>query len=98
MGRVITVEQLLKDVLHMFEGNVQDPAVFVNALREFHGTEPAQRGAAANALSEAIIRKRVDLAEVRRLLLDQGEHDLLDSLNRLVDLIEPYIEEGGVEE
>ena len=82
----------------MFEGQVRDPQVFVEALREYHETEDEQRGELANALSELIIAKRVDLAAVRQLLLDTGEHELMDSLDRLVELIEPYIEEGGVEE
>ena len=82
----------------MFEGQVQDPRVFIEALREFHQTEELQRGELANALSEAIIAKRVDLAAVRHALLDTGEHELIDTLDRLLDLIEPYIEEGGVEE
>lgn len=82
----------------MFEGSVQDPRVFVEVLREFHATPAEARGELANALSEAIIAKRVDLAAVRQELLDQGEHELMDTLDRLLDLIEPYIEEGGVEE
>ena len=82
----------------MFEGRVHDPQVFVEALREFREAEVERRGELANALSDAIITKRVDLAEVRHVLLDAGEHDLMDTLERLVDLIEPYIEEGGVEE
>lgn len=82
----------------MFEGQVQDPGVFVAALRQYHETPPAGRGELANALSELIIRKRVDLAAVRHELLATGETDLMDSLDRLIDLIEPYIEEGGVEE
>ncbi len=55
-------------------------------------------GSLANALSDVIITKRVDLAQVRRSLLEQGAHELMDTLDRLIDLIEPYIEEGGVEE
>ena len=94
----ISIEELLRTILPMFEGNVQDPKVFVVTLREFHGAEASRRGHLANALSELIIRKRVDLAEVRGLLLEGGEADLLDTLDRLIDLIEPYIEEGGVEE
>jgi hypothetical protein len=82
----------------MFEGQVQEPAVFIQALRAFHEADANGRGALANALSEAIIAKRVDLAEVRHALLGAGEHELMDALDRLVDLIEPYIEEGGVEE
>jgi hypothetical protein len=82
----------------MFESNVQDPKVFVEALRQFHQTQEDQRGELANALSELIITKRVDLAAVRHLLVDTGEHELMDTLDRLLDLIEPYIEEGGVEE
>lgn len=82
----------------MFEGQVHDPRVFIEALREFHETEERQRGELANALSELIIAKRVDLAAVRRLLVDEGEQALMDTLDRLLDLIEPYIEEGGVEE
>ena len=82
----------------MFEGQVQDPRVFIAALREFHESDVARRGGLANALSEMIITKRVDLGAVRQALLDTGEHELMDTLDRLVDLIEPYIEEGGVEE
>ena len=82
----------------MFEGQVHDPRVFVAALREFHEAPAEQRGELANALSDAIITKRVDLAEVRRVLLDGGEHELMDTLDRLLELIAPYIEEGGVDE
>ncbi len=82
----------------MFEGQVHDPKAFVEALREFHGAAAEERGAMANALSEAIISKRVDLAEVRTVLIGEGAHELMDTLDRLLDLIEPYIEEGGVEE
>ena len=85
-------------MIQMFEGQVHDPNVFIEALREFHEAEAQRRGPMANALSDAIITKRVDLAAVRQALLDGGEHELMDTLNRLIDLIEPYIEEGGVEE
>ena len=82
----------------MSEGRVHDPQVFIEALREYHETEASQRGELANTLSDAIITKRVDLAAVRQMLLDTGEHALMDTLDRLLDLIQPYIEEGGVEE
>ena len=82
----------------MFEGQVQEPKVFIATLREYHEAEANQRGHMANALAELIVRKRVDLAAVRHALLDAGEHELMDTLDRLLDLIEPYIEEGGVEE
>lgn len=82
----------------MFEGQVHDPNVFIAALREFHGAQPESRGHLANALSDAIVAKRVDLAAVRQALLDDGEAELMDTLDRLLELIEPYIEEGGVEE
>ena len=82
----------------MFESNVQDPRLFIEALRQFHETQEDQRGELANAISDLIITKRVDLAAVRNLLIDTGESELIDTLDRLLDLIEPYIEEGGVEE
>ena len=94
----ITVEQLVRDVLKITMPDVQDPRVFVEALRQYHYTSKEEQGELANALSELIIAKRVDLAAVRQQLLDTGEAGLMDTLNRLVDLIEPYIEEGGVEE
>ena len=97
MGEMSVVE-LLRGMLPMFDRHVQDPQVFIAALRDFHGATDDQRGHLANALSELIIGKRVDLAEVRHALLDTGEHELMDTLDRLIDLIEPYIEEGGVEE
>ena len=85
-------------MIAMFEGQVQDPGVFIAALREYHESNPEARGHLANALSEAIITKRVDLAAVRHALLETGAHELMDTLDRLLDLIEPYIEEGGVDE
>jgi len=85
-------------VIRMFEGRVQEPKAFIEVLREFHEGQASERGKLANTLSDAIISKRVDLAAVRQVLLDSGEHELMDTLDRLIDLIEPYIEEGGVEE
>ena len=82
----------------MFEGQTHDPNVFIAALREYHDSPAEQRGHLANAMSDAIIHKRIDLAAVRQALLDHGDHELIDTLDRLLDLIEPYIEEGGVEE
>lgn len=82
----------------MFEGQVHDPQVFIALLREFHDADAAARGGLANALSDAIVAKRVDLAAVRQVLVDTGEAELMETLDRFVDLIEPYIEEGGVEE
>ena len=80
-------------------GRVHTPEVFIEALRQFHQThELKPRGELANLLSDAIITKRVDLAAVRQALLDGGEAELMDELDRLIDLIEPYIEEGGVDE
>lgn len=92
------MDQVIQIIMSMFERNVQDPRVFVEALRQYHAAEVAERGDLANVLSDLIITKRVDLAEVRQLLLDQGDNALLDELHRLIDLIEPYIEEGGVDE
>ncbi len=94
----MTVEELVRGLLKMGDGQVQDPQVFVAALRQYHEADEGERGDLANALSDFIITKRVDLAEVRNLLLETGEHELMDALDRLIDLIEPYIEEGGVEE
>ena len=82
----------------MFEGQVQEPKVFIETLRAFHEAPADQRGQLANAMSDLIISKRVDLAAVRQALLDTGQADLMETLDRLIDLIEPYIEEGGVEE
>lgn len=84
--------------MEMSGSRVHDPQVFIQALREYHEAPADQRGELANALSDAIITKRVDLALVRQSLLDGGEAELLDELERLIDLLEPYIEEGGVEE
>jgi hypothetical protein len=89
------MDQVVSLIMSMFERNVQDPRVFVDALRQYHQADVAERGDLANALSDLIITKRVDLAEVRQVLLDEGGHELLDELDRLMDLIEPYIEEGG---
>ncbi len=82
----------------MFEANTHKPELFIAALQQYHDTEGSEKGELANALSELIIRKRVDLGQVRLSLLDAGDAVLIDTLDRLMDLIEPYIEEGGVEE
>ena len=78
--------------------DVEDPRLFVERLRAFQSASGDERGTIANILSDLIITKRVDLAAVRQQLLDTGQADLMDTLDRLIDLIEPYIEEGGVEE
>ena len=82
----------------MAERPLHDPQIFIEVLREFQVTPAARRGELANAMSEAIITKRVDLAAVRQALLDTADDGLLQTLDDLIDLIEPYIEEGGVEE
>ena len=82
----------------MMVERVHDPVVFIAVLREYHEAPVDGRGALANAMADSIITKRVDLAAVRQQLLTTGAHDLLDTLDRLIDLIEPYIEEGGVDE
>ena len=82
----------------MFEEQTQDPNMFIQTLREFHETPTEQRGQLANHMSDLIVGKRVDLGAVRQELLKTGLGELIETLDRLVDLIEPYIEEGGVEE
>ena len=91
------MDQVISIIMSMFEQNVQEPNLFIEALRRYHEANAAQRGDLANALSELIVAKRVDLAQVRQTLLDTGERDLMETLDRLMDLIEPYIEEGGVD-
>ena len=62
---------------------------------EFSESPADARGAVANQLSDVMLKKQVDLAQVRRALLDEGAHELLDTLDRLMDLIEPYLTEGS---
>ena len=85
-------------MVNMFGGQTQDPQVFISALRQYLEADEAERGEIANALSEAIVHKKVDLAEVRQILLDTGQADLMDALDQFLDLIEPYLMEGGSEE
>lgn len=82
----------------MSENHMHDPQLFIAVLREFHEADATARGSLANALSDVIITKRVDLAAVRQTLLETGAHELMDTLDRFIELIEPYIEEGGVDE
>lgn len=82
----------------MFEGQVRDPRLFVEALRQFHEMHERDRGELANQLGDLIIQKRVDLAEVRQVLIDESEGALMATLDELLALIEPYLEEGGVDE
>lgn len=72
----------------------RDPESFIALLRDFQAAGASGRGHMANALSDAILRKHVDLAEVRRQLIDSGEIELYDTLERLMDLIEPYLMEN----
>ena len=76
---------------------LHDPQIFIAVLREYHEAPADGRGALANALSDAIVHKRIDLAEVRQALIDAGDHELLDTLDRLLDLIEPYLEGGDTD-
>ncbi|MBI3996579.1 MAG: hypothetical protein HY352_02860 [Candidatus Omnitrophica bacterium] len=92
------MDEVVGIIMSMFEQNIQEPNLFIEALRQYHEANTAQRGDLANALSELIIRKRVDLAQVRQLLLREEEHALISTLDALLDLIEPYLEEGGVDE
>jgi hypothetical protein len=78
--------------------HLHDPDVFIDVLREFHAAPQERRGPLADRMTEAIITKHVDLAVVRHTLLEQDARELLDTLERLMDLLEPYIEEGGAEE
>lgn len=82
----------------MFEGQVRDPRLFVEALRQFHEMDEQERGDLANQLADLIIHKQVDLAEVRQVLIDEGEGVLMETLDTLLAMIEPYLEEGGVDE
>ncbi len=82
-------------MVNMFGGQTQDPQVFISALRQYLEANEGDRGEIANALSEAIVAKKVDLAEVRQILLDTGQADLMDALDRFLDLIEPYLMEGS---
>ena len=75
-----------------------EPAAFIDALRAYAAAPAAQRGAFANALSDAMISKRVNLAAVRQQLDEGGERELLDALDQLQDIIEPYLLEEGVDE
>lgn len=85
-------------VSYMFEANTHDPELFIASLQQYHDAQGPEKGELADTLSELIVRKRVDLAQVRLRLLDAGEALLIDTLDRLIDLIEPYLEEGGVDE
>ncbi len=76
-------------------GHLHDPERFIEALRAFHATAEGSRGSMANALSDAILRKQVDLGLVRQRLVDAGEIELYDELDRFMDLIEPYLSDSG---
>ena len=74
---------------------IKDPDSFIDALRRYHETPETARGHLANAMVDAIIGKHVDLALVRRQLLDGGHAELYDTLERLMDIVQPYLEEIG---
>ncbi len=76
-------------------GHLHDPDRFIEALRTFHAAQEGSRGRMANELSDAILRKQVDLGIVRQRLVDAGEIELYDELDRFMDLIEPYLSDSG---
>ncbi len=79
----------------MSQEHLHDPAAFIAVLRQFHSTPHGQQGHLANRMSDAILRKYVDLAQVRRELVDGGEIELYDTLEQLLNLIEPYLQDTG---
>ena len=79
----------------MHAGHPHDPLGFIAVLRAFQEAPEDRRGPLANVMSDAILGKHVDLAQVRRELIDGGEIELYDMLEQLLSLIEPYLQETG---
>jgi hypothetical protein len=79
-------------------GHLHDPDAFIEVLREFRAAAPERRGPLADRMTDAIVTKHVDLAVVRHTLMAGEAQELLDTLEALMDLIEPYLEEGSAEE
>ena len=82
----------------MFDCGMHEPQAFVEHLEAYRISALKEQSQLANKLSDAIIGKRVDLSVVRQILLDNGRQDLMETLDHLLEVIEPYIEEGGVHE
>jgi hypothetical protein len=72
--------------------------LFIETLRAYHESDGEQRGELASALANAIITKQVDVEALREELRGTGEQELADTLDRLLDLIEPDREEDGSNE
>ena len=70
-----------------------DTAAFLDELRQWRAEGGQPTGARANKIAEEIMKGHLHLGEVREQLLQSGEADVVDALNALVDLIEPYLQE-----
>ena len=66
---------------------------FLDELRQLHAEGGQVTGPRANKIAEEIMKGHLHLGEVREQLLHNGEEDVVETLNALVDLIEPYLNE-----
>ena len=66
---------------------------FLDELRQLHAEGGQISGPRANRIAEAIMAGHLHLGHVREALMERGEADVVDTLNALVDLIEPYLQE-----
>ena len=70
-----------------------DHAEFLDELRQWRAEGGQPTGPRANKIAEEIMNGHLHLGEVREQLMSSGEADVVDALNGLVDLIEPYLQE-----
>ena len=77
---------------------MMDQETFLHELRQLHAEGGQITGPRANRLAEAIMVGNLHLGEIREALLHNGETDVVQTLNALVDLIEPYLNEDVAED
>lgn len=75
-----------------------DITEFLEELRQLHAEGGQPTGARANRIAEEIMKGHLHLGEVRETLIKQGEADVVETLNGLVDMIEPYLHEDTADD
>ena len=77
---------------------MMDMEAFIEELRQLHAEGGQVTGPRANAIAEEIMKGHLHLGHVRERLIVSGEEDVVQTLNALVDLIEPYLQEDVSDE
>jgi hypothetical protein len=82
----------------MKDARFQSPEAFIETLRQYQSSDENARAALANVLADSVLSNRVNLSQVRQELFQSGQSDLMDTLDGLLEIISPYLQEDGTAE